>query len=279
VAKIMTMRLGEILVQAGVVSNEKLELALKEQRQTGEHLGAALHRLGICSEQAIAKALADQVGVECVDLSVEKPTAEVAALLTPDYADAHTVLPLSRNANTLKVVMGNPTDIGLIDEMGRMTGLYIEVAHAPEGKIRKLIARYMETDSTTQMDDSELVAEARSALASGVRLDQENSPFVRLVDHLIARGVREGATDIHIEPEEKVLRCRYRLDGRLIQGETLPRELLGIVVTRIKIMAEMNISESRVPQDGRIVFNTGRKKVDLRVSTLPNVHGELFASL
>ena len=88
------------------------------------------------------------------------------------------------------------------------------------------------------------------------------------------QGVSEGATDIHIEPEEKVLRCRYRIDGRLVQGAVLPQELLPIVVTRVKIMAEMNISESRVPQDGRILFDTGRKKVDMRVSTFPTVHGE-----
>jgi len=272
-AIITTLRLGEILVQAGVVSKEKLELALREQKQTGEHLGAALQRLGICSERAIAKALAEQIGVDIVEMATLTPAGDALMLLPCDFVEANTVLPVARDANTLKVVMADPTNIGLIDEMGRRTGLYVEVLHAPESELRHAILRWMGPGQKAE-DDSALVTEALEALASGARLDQESSPFVRLVDHIIARGVREGATDIHIEPEERVLRCRYRVDGRLLQGETLPKELLAIVVTRVKIMAEMNISESRVPQDGRIVFQSGRKKVDLRVSTLPTVHGE-----
>ncbi len=272
-AVITTLRLGEILVQAGVVSNEKLELALKEQRQTGEHLGAALQRLGICSERTIAHALAEQIGVEIVELADITPAVDALKLIPREFAEAKSVLPIERDSQMVKVVMANPTDIGLIDEMGRMTGLYIEVLHAPESEVRNAIMRWLGPGEILG-DDSELVAEAREALASGARLDQENSPFVRLVDYIIERGVRENATDIHIEPEERVLRCRYRVDGKLVQGETLPRELLAIVVTRVKIMAEMNISESRVPQDGRIEFRTGRKKVDLRVSTIPTVHGE-----
>ncbi len=268
-----TMRLGDILIEAGVLTPDKLELALKEQRQTGEHLGAALQRLGICSERTIAHALAEQIGVPCVELGQIDYDPEAMKLLPKEFCMSKSVLAVERDSQTLKVVMASPTDIELIDEMGRMTGLYIEVLHAAESELNNAITTKLGVCEEVG-DDSELVAEARAALASGVRLDQENSPFVRLVDHIIERGVIMGATDIHIEPEERVLRCRYRVDGRLSQGETLPLELQAIVITRVKIMAEMNISENRVPQDGRIVFKSARKKVDLRVSTMPTVHGE-----
>ncbi len=273
-ANVKTKRMGQILVEAGVVTDEKLDMALKEQRQTGEKLGSALQRLGICSEKAIAQVLAEQAGVACVDLSTITPSPETLELIPRELAEKKAVLPLSHNASTLKVVLANPLDLELIDEIGRMTGLYIEVVHASETDIRDAMVKWLGLGDEDKVDDSRLIAEARAALASGAKLDQADSPFIRLVDQIIAKGVAEGATDIHIEPEEKVLRCRYRVDGSLIQGEILPRELQPIVVTRVKIMAEMNISETRVPQDGKIVFDTGRKKVDLRVSTMPTIYGE-----
>ncbi|MFT5234005.1 MAG: type IV pilus assembly protein PilB [Candidatus Krumholzibacteriia bacterium] len=273
-AQVKTKRLGQILVDAGIITEEKLDMALQEQRQTGEKLGMAMQRLGICSEKEIAKVLAGQAGVECVELSAVEVDANALALVARDFSEQRSILPLSLAGSTLRVAMANPLDLPTTDELSRMTGKYIEVVHAPESEIKDALVRHygVQTDECNEVPV--LIENARKALASGLKLDEADSPFIRLVDMLIRRGVAEGATDIHIEPEEKVLRCRYRIDGSLHQGAILPQELQSIVIARIKIMAELDISENRVPQDGRISFDTGRKKVDLRVSSFPTIHGE-----
>jgi len=273
-AVVKTKRLGEILMDAGLITAEKLDLALREQRQTGEKLGMVLQRLGICSEQEVGKVLAGQAGVAVVDLSEVDVDPEVLPLIERAFAEQRSVLPLRTRGSTLQVAMSNPMDLGTIDELTRDTGKYIEVVHAPVSEISDAILRSYGAADAGSSEITALIDTAQKALASGVKLNEDDSPFVRLVDRLIAMGVSLGATDIHVEPEEKVLRCRYRVDGRLTQGSVLPMELQSIVLTRLKIMAELNISETRVPQDGRIYFESGSRAVDLRVSTFPTVHGE-----
>jgi len=267
-------RLGEILVEAGTITEEKLDLALREQKQTREKLGAVLVRLGICSGKSIAKVLAEQAGVECVDLATFDVDRQAAQLIDRAYVEQRSVLPIRSKGSCLTVAMAQPLDLVTIDEMSQMTGMYIEVVHASDNDIADAVVRYMGTGEGQDCDIPTLIEAAQHALAEGVKPSEGNSPFISLVARILEAGVQEGATDLHIEPEEKVLRCRYRIDGKLVQGAILPIELLSIVITRIKIMAEMNISESRVPQDGRIELTVGRKKVDLRVSTFPTVHGE-----
>jgi type IV pilus assembly protein PilB len=273
-AQIKTKKLGEILIEAGTITPDKLDLALREQSQTKEKLGTIFQRLGICSEKEIAKVLAGQAGVACVNLNQVEVDAEQLGLVDREYAEKFSLIPLQRKGSTLQVAMANPLDLVIIDELGRKSGKYIEVVHAPESEIQDAIVRYYGIRAGSGNEITELISKSQKALASGVKLGEGDSPFIRLVDKMIAQGIDEGATDIHIEPEEKVLRCRYRVDGRLIQGPILPGELRGIVTTRVKIMAEMNISESRIPQDGRILFDTGKRKLDLRVSTFPTVNGE-----
>jgi len=273
-AVVKTRRLGEILIDAGLVTPEKLDLALREQRHTGEKLGMVLQRLGICSEQEIGKVLASQAGVPVVSLSGQEMDPEVLPLVGHEFAEQRQVLPLRTRGSTLQVAMGNPLDLGTIDELTRKTGKYIEVVHAPVSEINDALLRAYGAGDAGSAEISMLIDAAQKALKSGVKLNEDDSPFVRLVDRIIAMGVSLGATDIHVEPEEKVMRCRYRVDGRLTQGAVLPVELQSIVVTRMKILAELNISESRVPQDGRIIFKSGQRTIDLRVSTFPTVHGE-----
>ncbi len=273
-AQIKTKKLGEILIEAGIITPDKLDLALREQSQTKEKLGTIFQRLGICSEKEIAKVLAGQAGVACVDLNGVDVDPAQLELVDRQYAEKFSLLPLARKGSTLQVAMANPLDLAIIDELGRKSGKYIEVVHAPESEIQDAIVRYYGIKSGSANEINDLITKSQKALASGVKLGEGDSPFIRLVHQMIAQGVEEGATDIHIEPEEKVLRCRYRVDGHLVQGPILPGDLKGIVTTRVKIMAEMNISESRVPQDGRILFDTGRRKIDLRVSTFPTVNGE-----
>ncbi|MEZ4387280.1 MAG: ATPase, T2SS/T4P/T4SS family [Candidatus Krumholzibacteriia bacterium] len=273
-AVVKTKRLGEILIDAGLVTAEKLDLALREQRHTGEKLGMVLQRLGICSEQEIGKVLARQAGVPIVSLVGLEVDADVLPLVERDFAEQRQVLPLKVRGSTLQVAMGNPLDLGTIDELTRQTGKYIEVVHAPVSEISDALLRSYGAGDAGSAEIALLIDAAQKALRSGVKLNEDDSPFVRLVDRILAMGLTLGATDIHIEPEEKVMRCRYRVDGRLTQGTVLPADLQSIVITRLKILAEMNISETRVPQDGRILFHAGPRAVDLRVSTFPTVQGE-----
>ncbi len=271
---VKSRKLGEILVDSGTITPEQLDLALMEQKQTGEKLGRVLQRLGICSEREIGRVLADQAGVETISLAGAVVDKQAVALVPRDFAEARSLLPIQRQAGTLRVAMANPLDLATIDELGRMTGKYIEVVHAPESDIADAIVLHYGAGRDGDDELAGLIEASKRALAEGARLEEGDSPFIRLVDALIGGGVDAGATDIHIEPDERVLRCRYRVDGRLVQGAVLPGELQGIVITRLKIMAEMDISESRVPQDGRILFTRGRRQVELRVSTFPTVHGE-----
>ncbi len=269
-----TKKLGQILVDSGTISSEQLELALKEQKPTGEKLGVILQRLGICSEDQIARVVANQAGVGYVNLAEEWIERTALDLISGETAEKLGALPLSLRGNTLTVALANPLDLDSIDTLGRLTGHYIEVVTAADSDLRAaLIKNYgARTDLDSMLQDC--IEQAGKAVESGAKLGDADSPFIRLVDLIIRKGVEDGATDIHLEPEEMVLRTRYRIDGRLVQGPFLAKDLQSIVITRVKILAGMNISESRVPQDGRIMFKIEKRQIDLRVSTFPTVHGE-----
>jgi type IV pilus assembly protein PilB len=269
-----TKKLGQLLVESGVITPEQLELALKEQKQTGEKLGVVFQRLGICAEDEIARFLAGQAGVAYVSLADEWVENEALAKMPADFAEAHHVLPVNLRGKTLVLAMANPLDLDTIDAVGQLTGCYVEVVHATESDIQEALLRYYgtKTDFDAILQDS--IEKARDALRHGAKLGESDSPFIRLVNLIIRKGIEDKATDIHLEPEEKVVRTRYRIDGRLVQGPFLANELQSIVTTRVKIMAGLNISETRQPQDGRIVYRVGSRSVDLRVSTFPTVHGE-----
>ncbi len=273
-----TSRMGDVLLDSGRISPEQLELALKEQKQTGEKLGVVLQRLGILSEKEVGEILAGQAGVHHVSLSEEWFQEKAVELVPQEFAKEHRLMPISIRGKTLVLAMVNPMDLATIDMVSGMTGHYVEVVHATESDIAA--AQLEHYGSTEKLDTflQDSIALAKEALAAGSRSVEGDSPYVLLVDQIIRKGIDENATDIHIEPEEKVLRCRYRIDGRLVQGEALPKELQSIILTRFKIMAGMNISESRKPQDGRILFRHKGRKIDLRVSSFPAIHGESIVS-
>lgn len=269
-----TKKLGQILVEAKKITEEQLELALREQRQTGEKLGAIFQRLGICTEKDIARVLAGQAGVSYVSLADEWIEREAVDAVPAEFAEKHRLIPISLKANTLVVAMSNPLDLDTIDAVGRITGRYVEVVHATDSDVAEALLKYHGAQSDLDGELQEAIEAARSAAEAGAALGEADSPYVRLVDLIIRKAIEDGATDIHVEPEEKVVRTRYRIDGRLVQGPFLANELQSIVVTRIKIMAGLNISNTRVPQDGRIMYRLGNRQLDLRVSTFPTVHGE-----
>ncbi|MBN2071081.1 MAG: Flp pilus assembly complex ATPase component TadA [Candidatus Krumholzibacteriota bacterium] len=269
-----TKKLGRILVEAGNLTEDQLELALKEQKQTGEKLGDILSRLGICTREEIDKVFASQIGVGYVSLAEEWIKRDAIDLVPGEYAEKQMLLPISLQGSTLLLAMADPLDLDTIDAVGRMTGHYVEVVYATESDIQEAHRKYYGAKSDIDTLMQSTIEESRAAAANDTPLSEADSPYIRLVDLIIEKAVDEGATDIHIEPEEKVVHIRYRIDGRLVQGPSLARELQSIVTTRVKIMAGLNISKTRIPQDGRIQYGKGQDKTDLRVSTLPTVHGE-----
>ncbi len=269
-----TKKLGQILIDSGIVTEEQLELALKEQKQTGEKIGVVISRLGICSMKEIDKVFASQIGVGYVSLADEWIKREAVDLITGEFAEKHRLLPISLSGNTLVIAMANPLDLNTIDAVSRMTGHYVEVVYASESDIQDALRKYYGAKSDLDLLLQNAIDEARTAVKGGAPMSDSDSPYIKLVDLIIGKAIEDGATDIHVEPEEKVVHIRYRVDGRLIQGPSLSNELQSVVTTRIKIMAGLNISKTMVPQDGRITYDTKQRKLDLRVSTLPTVNGE-----
>jgi len=266
-------RLGERLIKAGLISEEKLELALKEQKRTGEFLGEVLQNLGFVTEEGISSSLAAQSGVRQVELENYLIDPEVLKLIPENIAKKYKLIPLSLEGNKLTVAMANTFDVIALDEIQKITGAYVEALSATESDISNAIEQHygMKGDSPDLLE--EIIRMAESGSLSEEDLAKQ-SPIIRLVDQLITKGVKDTATDIHIEPEEKTLRVRYRIDGILQSGPSIPKSLQASTTARIKIMSNLNISENRLPQDGKIGFYMGKNKIDLRVSTFPTVLGE-----
>ncbi|MBU8870731.1 MAG: Flp pilus assembly complex ATPase component TadA [Gemmatimonadales bacterium] len=269
-----TKKLGQILVDSGNITQEQLEKALKEQKQTREKLGVILQRLGITTETEIARVLANQAGVEFITLGKRRIEKEILELLPPEFSENNRILPIGLKGNTIILAMANPLDLDIIDKVQQMTGSYIEVVHASDSDIGATLSTNFGSVEDTDKSLLECIEQAGEAIGRGDSGIDKGSPLIKLVDHLIKKGIDDHATDIHIEPEEKVLRSRFRVDGHLIEGPYMPMGLHASIVTRFKILAGMNISESRQPQDGRIMHQIGPRTVDLRVSTFPSVNGE-----
>ena len=266
-------RLGERLMNAGVITEDQLDLALREQKRTGELLGEILQNLGFVTEDAISSSLADQAGVRRIDLENYLIDSAVLKLVPEEVARKHKLIPLSLEENHLTIAMANTFDIIALDEIQKITQAYVEPLSATESEILSAIEQHygMGSEASNLMEEIIRLAESGSVREEDLA---RQSPVVRLVDQLIIRGVKAGATDIHLEPEEKTMRVRYRTDGILHSGPSIPKSLQAPTTTRLKIMADLNISESRLPQDGKITFYMGKKRVDLRVSTFPTVLGE-----
>ncbi len=265
----MSTKLGQVLVNEGAITSDQLELALAEQRRVGGKLGTILTESGLVSEDTISRALALQSGVEHVDLLRERPSAEVLELVTQKLASECEVLPLRVEQSALVLAMANPTDIIAIDRVQRASGLFVRAVSAPRGRIRHAIAAFyrggIDEELETAIGDATRSVGAESASEAGV---------IALVGRILGAAIAEDATDVHLEPDEKVLRVRLRVNGDLRRGPTLPRAVMPAVVARVKVMAGLDITENRLPQDGKIRFEFDGKRIELRVSTFPSVLGE-----
>ncbi len=270
--------LGQRLVEAGLINDTQLQSALREQQKTREYLGRILIRLGYVSEEAVAAALSAQARVKYVDLGQYSPQPEALQLVQEKFAREHHLVPLSYVGKVLVVAMANPLDIITIDELRRMSKGPVEVVGATQSEVIEALDRAYGVGvgaAWNEVVEHSLRHVMGRRGAGGTETDvAQEPPVIRLVESLITRGIQEGATDIHVEPEERLVRNRFRVDGVLRQGPDVPKELQGAVIARLKVMANLDIAENRLPQDGRMDFQFGGRQIDIRVSTFPTIRGE-----
>ena len=262
-------RLGDRLLEAGLLSPHQLELALREQKRTGKMIGAVLHQLGFVTEQDIASFLAQDAQTPTVNVLKLAIDPALVALLPYDLCKEAVLLPCRREGDLLTLVMADPFDIVAIDRVEQLTRLKVEVLSAPQPDILEKLASLHEREGSLDQTIDELMK--ISGRKGG---DDTTAPMIRAVEQIIAAAVRKSASDIHFEPDEKSLRIRMRNDGVLQSFLLVPKDLQDAFIARIKVMANLDVSETRLPQDGRFSFTLGRRELGIRVSCLPTNFGE-----
>jgi type IV pilus assembly protein PilB len=289
----MSQRIGDLLVREKVISPAQLEQALKVQKETGSRLGSILVKLGFLSDEEVTNFLSRQYGVPAINLAYFEIDPTVVKLIPYDTAKRYQILPLSRVGASLTIAMVDPTNVFAMDDIKFMTGFNIEPVVASESSILEGIEKSYSTVAGGQEEDLEQVMASMSELGESdveVQAEQEEmalselekaadeAPIVKLVNLILTDAVKRGASDIHIEPYEKEYRVRFRIDGVLQPIMAPPLKLKDAITSRIKIMSKLDISEKRLPQDGRIMLKVNlsgkRKQLDYRVSTLPTLWGE-----
>ena len=279
------MKLGDLLLSSGLISEEQLRHALELQRTTKNRLGKELIEEGVITEAQLIEALQMQLGVEFVDLSKVIPSAKLASVLPKNIAKKYGLVPVRLSANTLYIAMSDPMNFVAIEEVRSATRKrvvpMIATADAVERTIATLYgnegaARAIEEMKREIADNVPTAATTDSFTANTLGDDAQSAPTVRLVNSLIERAIVERASDVHLEPYENELRVRMRIDGLLRNIMTVPKDLQASVISRLKIMGGMDITERKVPQDGRAAVRIKQADVDLRMSTLPTIYGEKF---
>jgi type IV pilus assembly protein PilB len=268
-------QLGQILLEQGLLTDEQLRAAVDEQREHGRSLGRILVTNGAIAERDLVGALAAQVGMEFVDLADADVDPRAVTIIAPALARRHALLPIRFEDGKLVVAMSDPSNVVARDDVRTATKMDLKVVIATRDDVLRAVDRYaaMADDIEAMAGDLAGADDDHEDLASLTAVTEE-APIVKFVNLLISQAVADGASDIHIEPGETDLRVRYRIDGVLHEVMRSPKSIQSGVVSRLKIMAEVDIAERRVPQDGRISLTVGGKAIDLRFSTLPTVHGE-----
>ena len=271
-------RIAGRLLDAGLISGDDLQKAQEHQKGEGGSLGLALVMTGAIEDADYAKFLGGAYNLPVIDMETAEVVPECIDLVPADVATKFQVLPLHRSGRVLTVAMANPSNIFAIDDIKFITSLDVQPVVCGELAIKKAIEKYYATaDSLAAImqgleEDIEIVEEEEEDEIG--QLEMQNAPVVKLVNTLLAEAVKIGASDIHIEPYERNVRVRYRVDGVLEEIMEPPLKLKNAIISRLKIMSELDIAERRIPQDGRIKIKIGSKKIDLRVSTLPTIFGE-----
>ena len=286
----MSSRLGEILVKDSLISADQLKQALDYQRKNGGRLGTCLVKLGLVSDDDITAVLSRQYGVPSINLKFYEVDPSVIKLVPQETAIRYQIVPLSRVGSTLTIAMTDPTNVFAMDDIKFMTGFNVEPVVASETAISEAIHKfYGDIESVEELDKvMKDLADEESLELSGEEADAmdleqlekaaEEAPIIKLCNLILTDAVKRGASDIHIEPYEKEYRVRFRIDGILQTVMTPPMKLKDAISSRVKIMSKLDISEKRLPQDGRIMIkyvkDHKKKELDFRVSTVPTLFGE-----
>jgi general secretion pathway protein E len=267
-------KLGEILIERGLLTPEDLERALGIQRErSGEKIGRILIDLGFLAQRDLLQALSEQLGLSVAAMDGPPAVTPETERLSPRFLRQARALPLSVDGTTLRLAMADPLDFETLSVVRLVTGLTVQPELATEAEILDAIERYY-GEEEKEIASSGLDGEESAADLEQLRDMASEAPVIRLVNAMIATAVEKRSSDIHIEPFEKEFRIRYRIDGVLHEQEPPPRELKAAIISRLKLMARLNIAERRLPQDGRIKVKALGREVDLRVSTLPTLYGE-----
>jgi type IV pilus assembly protein PilB len=267
-------QLGDILLEGGLVTQEQLSEAYEEHQRAGRALGRVLVERGVLTESQLVAALAQQIGLKFVDLSDYPLDGAAVASVPANVCRRYNALPIGYDDGRLLVAMSDPANVFAIDDIRSLTGLDVKPVVATKADVTAAINRMHRADG--DLDDISMALEADNEDddLSNLKDVVEDAPIVKFVNLLITQAIQDRASDIHIEPTERDLRVRFRIDGVLHEIMRSPKNIQSGVISRLKIMAEINIAERRIPQDGRLSVNVIGKKIDLRVATLPTVWGE-----
>ncbi|MDR5588681.1 GspE/PulE family protein [Clostridium aquiflavi] len=271
-------RLGNILINAGKINSYQLQEALKSQKILGKKLGEILVDSNVITEEEIIESVEQQTGIKKVDLNTISFDKKAISIIPKNLCNKYSLIPFGFDNNKIKVAMVDPLNIFAIDDVAISTGFEIETFISKKNDIKKFIEVYYSSQQIS-MAAKQLAQESSELKKKNIINieeidDVKNAPVVKMVEYLFKNSIEMNASDIHIEPFENEIRIRYRIDGQLQTVNVLNIDSLGPLITRIKILAGLNIAEKRIPQDGRIMANIGENDVDLRVSILPVVHGE-----
>jgi len=290
----MSSQIGELLVKENVITKDQLETARDHQKEHGGRLDSILINLGFVQDEDVTSILSKQYGVPSINLSFFEIDQSSIKLIPPDVAQKYLVIPLSRVGSTLTVATADPTNVFAMDDIKFMTGFNVEPVVASEGSILEAIEKYYGTQHSIELkkvyeeiSDSdkepvelnlESTSEDEEVSLDELQRSSEEAPIIKLVNLILSDSLKKGASDIHLEPYEKDFRVRFRIDGILYNMMNPPLRLRDAMISRVKIMAKMDISEKRLPQDGRIkvrtTFDGKKKEIDYRVSSLPTLFGE-----
>jgi type IV pilus assembly protein PilB len=281
-------RIGDFLLREGLVTDEQLRAAARDAKEHGTRLGYSLIKLNIIAEPELTKALARQYRVPAVDLDRVQVDPKIVKLFPPDLAFKHYVLPIRRIGRMLTVAMADPTDAGAIDSLKFVTRCDIEPVIVGEMALKRHLDQFYQIEDIEEAnhlteileqiegtEDVEVLEETEEDVNAAILQAQvDDAPVVKLINGILNDAVQRGASDIHIEPYEKELRVRYRIDGALQEIMKPPYKMKAALASRVKILSNLNIAERRVPQDGRIKLKIRNRVIDFRVSTLPVIFGE-----
>src|SRR5438132_2823928 len=282
----VSRRLGDLLVAEGLINQDQLQRALLAQKGTAEKLGSLLVRLNLVDEDKLVGVLCKQYGIPAVPLSQLDIDPDVLKLIPAQMARKYEIVPVERKGNVLTLAMADPTNVFALDDVTFLTNLQVQPSVAPQGAIRKAIERNYDVQMSAigevlselegEVGDVEVLDEDEAAKVDIFELKEsaDEAPIVKLVNMVLVDAIRRGASDIHLEPYEKVFRVRFRVDGVLHEIMTPPKRLEPALISRVKIMANLDIAERRLPQDGRIKLRYNTHEIDFRVSTLPTIYGE-----